>query len=692
MKKVYIERIPFVLAAITVVVMAASTFIEASAGTPFVSRYVYGTWWFTLLWAALAVTSVWTIMRSWSWKKAITTGLHLSMLIILAGALLTSLTSEKGTLHLRKGEGVSMYKNNEGKMVQMPFTLRLTSFKVICYAGTQAPQDYESRFVCTDRKGGEESECVVSMNNIFHEKGYRLYQSSFDSDMEGSWLLVNHDPYGTPIVYLGYALFALFSVLMMVRRSGRLKALLASPALKWTAVAALLVVNALPVAAENGDGGGVTVVERQQADSFVEKQVLYNDRVVPMNTVAIDFVEKITGRRSFRSLSAEQVLLSWMLYPGEWQYVPMIRIKSARLREQLGVEGACARFADFFESDGTYKLNALLSQRNSQPSALNKAVDAADESVGIILMLTKGQLFKPAPADIRRTDMQIKAEVLYNRLDMTSILFKVNLTLGLFLFLVFMARLLYGPDGIRRQWLRKGMQRAWSYAPAVLAIDTLALAFYYCLRWYVSGTIPLANGYETMIFVALALLIVGCVLCRSLPFIVPFAFLLSGFTLLVSHLGQMNPQITPLMPVLHSPWLSAHVSVIMVSYSLYAFMMLGGLVALLLMARGGHGGQVKTLAVVSRIMLYPATLLLGIGIFLGSIWANVSWGSYWSWDPKEVWALITMMVYCLPFHTHFMRSLADDRRFHVFTVAAFLLVLMTYFGVNYFLSGMHSYS
>lgn len=692
MKKSYIDRIPFVLAAITVVVMAASTFIEASAGTPFVSRHIYGAWWFTLLWAALAATSVWTIMRSWSWKKAVTTGLHLSMLIILAGALLTSLTSEKGTLHLRKGEGVSMYKNNEGKMVQMPFTLRLTSFKVICYAGTQAPQDYESRFVCTDREGGEESECVVSMNNIFHEKGYRLYQSSFDSDMDGSWLLVNHDPYGTPVVYVGYALFALFSLLMMVRCSGRLKALLASPSLKWTGVVALLLVNSSAFAVAADSGRGTTVVERQQADSFVEKQVLYNDRVVPMNTVAIDFVEKMTGRRSFRSLTAEQVLLSWMLYPGEWQYVPMIRIKSSRLRELLGVDGDYARFMDFFKSDGTYKLNALLSQRNSQPSALNKAVDAADESVGIILMLTKGQLFKPVPANIRRSDMQIKAEVMYNRFDMTSMLFKVNLTLGLCLFLVFMARLLYGPNGIGRQWLCKGMQRAWRYAPAVLVIDTLSLAFYYCLRWYVSGTIPLSNGYETMIFVALALLIVGCALCKRLPFTVPFAFLLSGFTLLVSHLGQMNPQITPLMPVLHSPWLSAHVSVIMVSYSLYAFMMLGGLVALLLMARGGHDDQVKTLAVVSRIMLYPATLLLGIGIFLGSIWANVSWGSYWSWDPKEVWALITMMVYCLPFHTRFMRSLADDRRFHVFTVAAFLLVLMTYFGVNYFLSGMHSYS
>lgn len=692
MKKVYIERIPFLLAAITVVVMAASTFIEASAGTPFVSAHVYSTWWFTLLWAALALTSLWTIVRSWSWKKALTIGLHISMLIILAGALVTSLTSEKGTLHLREGEGVSMFRNNDGTLSQMPFTLRLKSFKVLCYSGTQAARDYESRIVCTDGAGGGSEENVVSMNNIFHRKGYRLYQSSFDSDMKGSWLLVNYDPYGTPLVYAGYALFALFSVLMMVRRSGRLKALLRSPALKWTAVAALFVINALPMAAEDGAGGGVTVVERRQADGFVEKQVLYNDRVVPMNTVAVDFVEKMTGERSFRSLTPEQVMLSWMLYPEEWQNVPLIRIKSSRLRELLGVKGDRARFVDFFDADGTYRLNALLKQRDSQSSAFNKAVDAADENVGIILMLTRGQLFKPVPADIRRSDAQIKAEVMYNRCDMTGVLFKVNLALGLCLFALMMLRLLYGAGGIGGERLRKVMAFVWRNAPVALLADTVLLAAYYCLRWYVSGTIPLSNGYETMIFVALALLLVGCALCRRLPFTVPFAFLLSGFTLLVSHLGQMNPQITPLMPVLHSPWLSAHVSVIMVSYSLYAFMMLNGLVALCLMAGKGHESQVETLAVVSRIMLYPATLLLGIGIFLGSVWANVSWGSYWSWDPKEVWALITMMVYCLPFHTRFMRFLAGDKAFHVFTVVAFLLVLMTYFGVNCFLSGMHSYS
>lgn len=692
MKKVYIETIPFVVAAITVVVMAASTFIEASSGTPFVSQHIYGSWWFAALWGILCLTSLWVMARSWSKSKWVTMGLHLSMLLILAGALVTMLTSAKGTLHLRQGESVSVYSKSDGTMAQLPFILHLTSFKVACYPGTQAPQDYESHITYNCMAHNETGEYTISMNNIFHSDGFRLYQSSFDPDLKGSWLMVNYDPYGTAIVYTGYALFALFSVLMLLLRSGRLKALLNSPALKRGAMSILLLFSITAFAAADGGNGGTSVVERGQADGFTEKQVLYNDRVVPMNTVAIDFVEKTTGSRSFRSLTPEQVLLSWMLYPEEWQYVPMIRIKSAALRKQLGVEGDRARFVDFFNSDGSYKLNALLSSRGRQSSAFNKAVDAADENVGIILMVTKGQLFKPVPTAARQPDSKIKAEVLYNKCDMTNVLFKVNLTLGLLLLVVFMSRLLNNDAAKKKGLAHNAMHHAWRYAPIALIIDTILLAAYFCLRWYVAESIPLSNGYETMIFVALVLLLIGCLLCKRLPFTVPFAFLLSGFTLLVSHLGQMNPQITPLMPVLHSPWLSAHVSVIMVSYSLYTFMAMNGLLALVLIAKKNHENQVETLSVVSRIMLYPATLLLGIGIFLGSIWANVSWGNYWSWDPKEVWALITMMIYGMALHTRFMRFFASDKAFHVFTVIAFLTVLMTYFGVNYFLSGMHSYA
>ena len=142
----------------------------------------------------------------------------------------------------------------------------------------------------------------------------------------------------------------------------------------------------------------------------------------------------------------------------------------------------------------------------------------------------------------------------------------------------------------------------------------------------------------------------------------------------------------PLIPVLNSPLLYVHVSLIMISYTLLAIMLLNGILAFCL-PRKAHG-----LMMLSRMLLYPAVFLLGLGIFIGAIWANVSWGRYWAWDPKEVWALITFMVYALPFHTKSLVCFQRPTFFHLYMILAFLTVLMTYFGVNFFLGGMHSYA
>ena len=170
-----------------------------------------------------------------------------------------------------------------------------------------------------------------------------------------------------------------------------------------------------------------------------------------------------------------------------------------------------------------------------------------------------------------------------------------------------------------------------------------------------------------------------------------FGFLLSGFTLLVASIGQMNPQITPLIPVLSSPLLSLHVSLIMMSYALLGFIMLNGIAAIIYF-RKNEEEQVERLTLLSRILLYPATLILALGIFIGAVWANISWGRYWAWDPKEVWALITLLIYGIAFHTQSIKVFRKPIFFHIFLIAAFTTVLMTYFGVNYFLGGMHSYA
>ena len=158
---------------------------------------------------------------------------------------------------------------------------------------------------------------------------------------------------------------------------------------------------------------------------------------------------------------------------------------------------------------------------------------------------------------------------------------------------------------------------------------------------------------------------------------------------MVASFGESNPQITQLMPVLASPLLSIHVAVIMIAYSLLAFLMLGGVMAIILRS---DRIMVERLHVIGQIILYPAVFLLTIGVFIGAIWANVSWGTYWSWDPKEVWALITLIIYALPLHGQSLPMFRKAQFFHGYCIVAFLSVLITYFGVNFILGGMHSYA
>jgi ABC-type transport system involved in cytochrome c biogenesis permease subunit len=168
--------------------------------------------------------------------------------------------------------------------------------------------------------------------------------------------------------------------------------------------------------------------------------------------------------------------------------------------------------------------------------------------------------------------------------------------------------------------------------------------------------------------------------------VITFGFLISGFALLVSHINQMDPQITHMMPVLNSPLLSIHVCIIMMSFALLSLTFICSIIGLLFRKIE------KQLAVLSMIFLYPALTTLGIGIFTGAIWANISWGQYWSWDPKETWALITFMVYAIAVHNKTLSRLNNPRFYHTYMLIAFVTLLMTYFGVNYVLGGMHSYA
>jgi len=198
----------------------------------------------------------------------------------------------------------------------------------------------------------------------------------------------------------------------------------------------------------------------------------------------------------------------------------------------------------------------------------------------------------------------------------------------------------------------------------------------------------MAGGFDSMNFMALAIGIIGLVLMRRYPTSLTVAMMTMGFCLLVGMMSGSNPPVTNLMPVLSSPLLCFHVAVIMMSYALFFFLMMIGIAGVALGRKTEVAARFHRLGL---LLLYPAVFLLALGIIIGALWANISWGNYWTWDPKEVWALITLIVYAFPMHSS-LSIHRHPRQFFIYCIFAFLSVIITYFGVNLLLGGLHAYN
>jgi len=719
---------------VVVAVMAAATFTEKSNGTR-----LYNEWWFSLLWALLTAVSI-----TWYFKhrvrKLSATVLHLSFVVILLGALFTHLFSKQGIVHLRQGLPSAQYMTEDGKLHELPFTLRLDSFRIVYHEGTMAAADYESYLTLID--GHSEQKAIVSMNNICSNCGIRLYQSSYDDDSQGTVLALNSDPWGIPVTYLGYALLFLALIWILFDPKGAYRAVLRSPLLKRGAL-----VIGFAFMTVGGSMATPRVFPKETAKKFGQLNILYNDRISPMQTYALDFTKKISGKRRYNGFSAEQVLTGFVFFPEDWSAEPIIKVKGSELRQTLNLESR-ATANDFFRHSG-YILGPYIQKyyQGQQQNALYKQAAQVDDRLMLIMELQQGTPIKilpytahgkttwyaptddvdtlTVPADDRLfmgtffvllyeeimkenwtqvdkyidkllayqqknggqsipSPSRLKAEHIYNAFPFATILFMLCLTMGFITLVIFIYRIVKNHKG--KNWFL-------NICYGVLAISFLALTFCEALRWLIRGTIPMSNGYETMLLMAWLIQLITLLLYRRFRILLTFGFLLSGFFLLVSHISQMDPQIGHLMPVLYSPLLTLHVSIIMMAFALLSLTFICGVTALIINLLSKDSKEsIEALAMLSRLFLYPALTTLGLGIFIGAIWANVSWGNYWSWDPKETWALITFMVYAVAVHGQSLPIFKRPVPYHVYITLAFLTILMTYFGVNYILGGMHSYA
>lgn len=643
--------------------------------------------------------------------------------------------------------------------IKLPFYLYLNDFKLERYPGSSSPSSFASEVTLRDSINNIEKNYQIYMNNVLKYAGFRFYQASYDPDEKGSTLTVNHDQWGMMITYAGYFLMVLGMIFSLTIKNSRFSKLsrLTKTRGKGTrkamVISLFLMALSFSASAQNSYWQS-QAIPLKQSRAFC--QVLVQDkggRIKPINTLASEVLRKISGKDKFMGLHCDQVFLSMIAKPQIWQKAPLIKISNDQLAKIIGINGKRAKFLDFITEKGNYKLGGRVQQayakKPSQRDAMDKEIIKADERINICYMVFTGEFLKIYPSslqkekpwqkysevlnmpkqdslfvknsfplylqhltnkeydkaqqylgaikifqhnnggDILPSKRKQRIEILYNDISPFKKLFPIYMVTGILLLGALITKI-----------IRPKFSIVW-WVKITLGILIVAFACHsagLAGRWYISGHAPWSNGYESMTYVAWASVLAGFIFVSRSPFTLAATAILAGITLFVAHLSWMSPEVTNLVPVLKSYWLTIHVAVITASYGFLALGAILGFINLLIMILMSSKNSTDTLKIISNLThISEMTLTIGLyflttGTILGAVWANESWGRYWGWDPKETWALITILVYGFVIHMRKIPGMNTVYAFNLASVVSYSSVLMTYFGVNYYLSGLHSYA
>lgn len=664
--------------------------------------------------------------------------------------------SEADTASARKSIDGKIFQIRYGsEAVELPFAIKLNEFILERYPGSNSPSGYKSDVVLVDKAENVQKPSMVYMNNILKYKGYRFYQSSYDTDEQGTILSVNHDVAGMLVTYAGYGLMILFIIITLFNRNSvfhKVNAGYWSSNLRKVAPFILLLLG-LPLVAS----AQKFVPDKDVAEEFGKMLVQdQKGRTKPLFTLSSDILRKVTKENRFDGLTPMQVYLGLYLDFNNWKDVPVIKVSNSDLQRLIGVSGSQAAFSDIvnLEGNGAYKISKEVenayNKAPGQRTKFDKEIMKVDERVNIVYMIYNGSFLRMFPLrdgtthwgspqealqfaatapdsaylqnivpvlsaslgktninDIRAVNQTISAyqeryagydlpssaktnaETLYYKLNIFEKLFPFYATVGLIMLISLIVVVIRGT---------KASIPVIRIATWVLFAGFLLHTAGLALRWYISGHSPMSNGYESMLFISWVTLLAGFIFSRKSPFALSATAVLGSMTLLVAHMSFMDPEITNLVPVLKSYWLTLHVSVITGSYGFLGLGAILGLIVLILLSlttgknRARISDTIDELTIINYKTLTLGLYLLTIGTFLGAIWANESWGRYWGWDPKETWSLITIIIYSIVIHSRLIPGMKDLFTFNLIALFAFSSVLMTYFGVNYYLSGLHSYA
>ena len=635
------------------------------------------------------------------------------------------------------------------RKIQVPFSLFLKDFEVERYPGSNSPSSFASQVILLDKELNIQEERRIYMNNVLKHRGYRFYQASYDTDEMGSVLSVNKDWTGTFVTYLGY-LVLIAGMVVALFVPGTRFAMIAKKSAPPTKTAMMILLLL---------GAGTALSAQEVPPKGMAEEFGYlwvqdkGGRFKPMNTLSNEVVRKIAKKSHYENYTSDQVLLGMILYPGEWQQKDLFKIKHPELHRIVGYKGEMVSFNDLMDPTGTSYLlsdlvNAAYSKQVVEQGELDKEVIKLDDRVNALYLVQSGGLIRIFPdrgaennkwasvsealqgqmVNVQDTmsnvflrylsamqqgdymtaglyvkqlgqnqlsdnllpgDSKLKMELRYNKIRVFPILAKIYGLFGLVL-IILQFLIIFRPRKVYHWLFRVGV----IHLAVAFLIHSLALA----VRWYISGHAPMSNGYESMIFVSWVTLLAGLIFVKRSGYAMALTAILAALSLMVAGMSNMNPEITNLVPVLKSPWLTIHVAVIMAGYgflglaSIMGLMNMGVYASLSRSNKDRLGEVILQVSRVNHLTLIVGLYFMTAGVFLGGVWANESWGRYWGWDPKETWALITVLVYAFVTHMHRIPGLRGRFAFNLAAFFSYSSVMMTYFGVNYFLGGMHSYA
>jgi cytochrome c-type biogenesis protein CcsB len=696
------------------------------------------------------------LFRSFSWNKISVPLFHLAFVLIMVGAFFTRYTGKEGSVFIREGEKSNEVYINDLEKIDLPFDLYLEDFVLERYPGSQSPSSYSSFVRVDDPVKGSKFDYHIYMNHILKYRGWRFFQSSFDKDEKGTVLTASKDVIGTPITYAGYSLTILLLLASLImpgtyfrKQLSKLRTLpvLLLLFLLPTLGFSLDIDKQIIVNKEQASEFGKLVIQDLKGrmktvnthdNDFMRKlygnetmQGLTADQVVLSMTVFPDDwknvpIIKVSSSAVREKLKLNGKYLSYnQLFSNQGEYIlgdpvnaifmkpqnsrdktdkaliqldekanilhsflngeelnifPVKGSENNKWHSPVEASGYASSSEDslFLQHIFTLYLSEIAKANQSgdfsQANRYFNAIKKYQELIGSEVMLSSGK---------------IKAELIYNR---SGIFDKVKNIAGLagFVMLIFFFVFILKGKNFKKWW--------FVTFQIISAILLFAILLGIGLRWYIGGYVPVSNSYEVMIFLSAVVLLAGLLVSQKQPVTLSLSLILAFTFLFVASMNNANPEIGNLVPVLKSYWLSIHVAVITSSYALFAMVMMMALVNLILylVATPQKFKQIsentEQMGAMIQMMMIIGLYLMTIGTILGAIWANESWGRYWGWDPKETWALISIFVYAFVGHMRLIPALKNEFWTNMAAFWAFSSILMTFFGVNYFLSGMHSYA